>query len=139
MSIIDDTITRLQQIALLTASGRITAAPQAPIESASRLPMAVAYISGGNASATHSGDATLFLNITVEIHVNEQTLKSAFADLNAIIPDYLQRLCGDPTLNSNVTTIIYPVTFDVAPSQWATVKTAAAIFTIPCKFRKESV
>ena len=137
MSIIDDTITRLQQIALEVAG--VKSAPQTPPESAAVLPMAEARIAGGQGTATVRGDAQLILNIHVGIHVSMTPLKSAYTQLDAIIPAFMQRLCGDPTLNSEVTTIVYPFTFEVNAAAWSNTQTIMAAFTIPCKFRLDSI
>jgi hypothetical protein len=139
MSVIDDTITRLQQLALLSADTTIKSAPQTPPDSASVLPMSVAWISGGSVTAVAYGDVKMFLTIRVDIHVNLKTLKSAYTQINGIIPDFLRRLCGDPDLNGEVSTITFPVSVEVSPMKWNNVDTLMAAFTVPVKVRTETL
>jgi len=139
MSVIDDTITRLQQIALLSADITIKSAPQTPPESAAVLPLSVAWIAGGEFTAVADSDVKMILNIQVDIHVSRTNNKSAFTQINGIIPDFMRRLCGDPTLNSEVSTIVFPATCEVTPAVWNNVQTLMASFTIPCKFRTETL
>ena len=135
--IIDNAITRLQQIALECAP--VKSAPQQPPESAAVLPVSVAHIVSGNGEVQSRGEVQMILNIGVDIHVNMQTLKSAYDQMNTIIPAYLKRLAGDPTLNSSVATIVYPVTFEIVATQWNTTPTLMAGFTVPIKFREDTI
>jgi hypothetical protein len=135
MSVIDDTITRLQQLALLSADTTIKSAPQTPPDSAAVLPMSVAWIAGGNVTAVAYGDVKMILDVRVDIHVNLKTLKSAYTQMNGIIPDFMRRLSGDPSLNGEVSTIVFPVTCEVSPTQWNNVQTLMAAFTVPVKVR----
>ena len=139
MSIIDNTITRLQQLALQSAEVTIKSAPQTPPDSAAVLPLSVAWIAGGDVTAVAYGDVKMILNIQVDIHVNLKTLKSAYTQINGIIPDFMRRLAGDPSLNDEASTIVFPVTCEVAPTQWNNLQTLMASFTIPIKFRTETL
>jgi len=139
MSAIDDTITRLQQLALLSADVSIKSAPQTPPESASVLPLSAAWIAGGTVEAVAYGDVKMLLNIRVDIHVNLKTLKSAYTQINGIIPDFMKRLAGDPSLNGEVSTIVFPVGCEVSAQQWNNVETLMAAFTVPVKFRTETL
>jgi len=135
-SIIDDAINRLQYLALACTAETIKGAPAYPPEDASVLPLSVAYIASGTAQADEATTARLLLNVKVDFHVSRISMKSAYTQLNNIIPDYLKRLAGDPTLNGKVDTIIFPVSFEVIPAQWDRVVTQMASFTIPLKFRE---
>ena len=135
--IIDTTITRLQQLALECTP--IKSAPQTPPESAAVLPLSVAHITGGNSVVQSRGEVQMILNIAVDVHVNLQTLKSAYDQINTIIPAYLKRLAGDPTLNSSAVTIVHPVTCEVAATQWNAAQTLMVSFTVPVKFREASI
>jgi len=139
MSIIDTAITRLQQIALESADTTIKSAPQYPVESASVLPMAVAHINTGEAIVHSAGEAQMILTVRVDIHVNLKTLKSAYQQINGIIPDYMRRLGGDPTLNTAAATIVFPVTVEVSATQWNNVQTLMASFSVPIKFRESTL
>ena len=139
MSDIDDVITRLQTLALLSADVTINSAPQTPPESASVLPLSVAWISGGDVTAVAYGDVKMILTIRVDIHVSRTNNKSAFTQINGIIPDFMKRLAGDPSLNGEASTIVFPATIEVSPAEWNSVQTLMAAFTIPIKFRTETL
>ena len=139
MSDIDDVITRLQTLALLSADVTIKSAPQTPPESAAVLPLSVAWIAGGDVTAVAYGDVKMILNIRVDIHVSRTNNKSAFTQINGIIPDFMKRLAGDPSLNDEASTIVFPVTCEVSPAEWNNVQTLMAAFTVPCKFRTETL
>jgi len=66
--------------------------------------------------------------------VSRASMNSAYTQLNNIIPDFLKRLGGDPTLNASVDTIVYPVAFTVGPAQWDRVVTQMVSFKVPVKF-----
>jgi len=139
MSDIDDVITRLQTLALLSADVTVKSAPQTPPESAAVLPLSVAWIAGGDVTAVAYGDVKMILNIRVDIHVSRTNNKSAFTQINGIIPDFMKRLAGDPSLNDEASTIVFPVTCEVSPAEWNNVQTLMAAFTVPCKFRTETL
>jgi hypothetical protein len=134
MSVIDDAILRLQTLALAITSEDVRAAPSYPTESAPVLPLAIAYIAEGTGQADDITTARLLLTINVDFHVRRDSMKSAYTQLNNIIPEYLKRLAGDPTLNGAVDTIVFPVSFSVTPAQWNTVVTQMVSFSIPLKF-----
>jgi len=101
--------------------------------------MSVAWISGASVTAVAYGDVKMFLTIRVDIHVNLKTLKSAYTQINGIIPDFLSRLCGDPDLNGEVSTITFPVSVEVSPMEWNNLDTLMAAFTVPVKVRTETL
>lgn len=136
MSIIDDAILRLQTHALAISSVTVRAAPSHPVEDAAVLPLAIAHIVEGSGQADDATTARLLLTVGVDFHVSRVSLKGAYSDLDKIIPEYLQRLAGDPTLGGYVDTIIFPVTFTVAPAMWDREVTQMASFRIPLKFRE---
>lgn len=139
MSIIDDAIGRLQYHALAITSETVRGAPSYPTEDASVLPLAIAYIANGTGSADDASTARLLLTVNVDFHVNRMSMKSAYTQLNNIIPEYLRRLAGDPTLNAKVDTIVFPVSFTVGPAQWDKVVTQMASFQVPLKFRETPI
>ena len=136
MSIIDDAIARLQYHALAITSETVRGAPSLPVEDAAVLPLSIAYISSGSGSIDDSTTARLLLTVNVDFHVSRISMKSAYSQLNNMIPEFLQRLAGDPTLNGKVDTIIFPVTFTVGPAMWDKVVTQMASFAVPLKFRE---
>lgn len=134
MSVVDTAITRLQAIALSCTSVTIKAAPVTPPEDASILPLAIAHIMSGSGQADNATTARLLLTVNVDFHFSSVTLKSAYQQIDAIIPEYLQRLAGDPTLAGSVETINFPVNVRVQPATWNDVVTEMVTFEIPLKF-----
>ncbi len=139
MSVIDDAIEKLQAHALACTSTTIRAAPDYPPEDASILPLAVAYIAEGTGQADNATTARLLFTVNVDIHFSRVTLKGAYMQLNAIIPEYLKRLAGDPTLGGTVETINFPVSFRVVPAEWGSLVTSMAQFQIQLKFMETSI
>ena len=136
MSIIDDAVARLQYHALAISSEIVRGAPSYPTEDASVMPLAIAYSANGTGSIDDSTTARLLLTVNVDFHVNRTSMKSAYTQLNNIIPEYLRRLAADPTLNAKVDTIVFPVSFTVMPAQWDRITTQMASFQVPLKFRE---
>jgi len=134
MSIITDAIVQLQTIALAIVDEEIRSAPTYPVDTAAALPIAIAYIAEGTGQADDASTARLLLTINVDFHVRRDSMKSAYTQLNNIIPEFLKRLAGDPTLSGTVDTINFPVSFTVAPAQWDAVVTQMASFSVPVKF-----
>lgn len=134
MSIVDDAIDRLQTLALACTTVNVRGAPSKPVEDASVLPLAIAHITEGSGSADDASTARLLLTVNVDFHFNRVSMKGAYTEINKLIPEYLQRLAGDPTLNGKVDTIIFPVTFSVSAAQWDRVTTQMVSFRVPMKF-----
>ena len=139
MSLIDDAILKLQTHALALTTETVRAAPSYPVDTAAVLPLAIAYIAEGTAQADDVTTARLLLTINVDFHVRRDSMKSAYTQLDNIIPEFLKRLAGDPTLGGTVDTIIFPVSFTVGPTQWNQVVTQMASFSIPLKFRESPI
>lgn len=137
MSIVDTAIQRVQTLAkacAFEASGRKVGAPDYPTEDAGTLPLSIAYIASGTATDLEASSTKLIINIGCDVHFDRQLLRLTYQAIDIFIPDFVQRLGGDPTLGGSVSTIIYPVTFNVAPAEWNTVVTQCASFVIPVKF-----
>jgi hypothetical protein len=136
MSIIDDAIVELQTHALALSTVTIRAAPSYPVEDPSVLPLAIAHIIEGSGQADEATTARLLLTVGVDFHFTRTTLKKSYTDIDSVIPEFLKRLAGDPTLDGNVDTIVFPVTFNVAPADWGSIATQAVFFRVPLKFRE---
>ena len=132
--IVDRAIDAIQNLALEIQPVDIKAAPSYPMESASILPLAITHITGGTGSADDATQARLLLDITCDIHLQRDNIAFAYQQTNRIIPDFLQRLAGDPTLDGTVQTIIFPVTVSVQPSDYNGIVTQMVSFNIPLKF-----
>ena len=139
MSLIDDAIQKLQAHALAITAETVRGAPSYPTEDATVLPLAIAYIAQGTGAADDVTTARLLLTVNVDFHVRRDVMKSAYTQLDNIIPEYLRRLAGDPTLGGTVDTIVFPVSFNVGPAQWNAVVTQMASFNIPLKFRESPI
>jgi hypothetical protein len=137
MSIIDTAIQRVQTLAqacAFDATARKVGAPDYPPEDAATLPLSVAYIASGTATDLEATSTKLIINIGCDVHFDRQILKQTYKMIDTFIPDFVQRLGGDPTLGGSVSTIVYPVTFSVTPAEWNTVVTQCVSFVIPVKF-----
>ena len=136
MGIIDDAIDRLQTIALACTALNIKGAPSKPVEDAMVLPLAIAHLSEGSGSCDDATTARLLMTISVDFHFSRVSIKSAYTEIYKLIPEYLQRLAGDPTLNGKVDTIVFPVTFTISAAQWDRVTTQMVSFKVPVKYRE---
>jgi hypothetical protein len=137
MSIIDTTIQRIQTIAKATifdGTNTFKNAPDYPTDDASVLPLVITHLSGGNITQMNATDTKFIVNINTEFHIDRNILRLTYQKIDTFIPDFIQRLGGDPTLASSVSTIIYPVTFIVTPAEWDSIITQMVSFTIPVKF-----
>jgi hypothetical protein len=136
MSIIDDAIVKLQAHALALSTVTIRGAPSYPVEDAAVLPLAITHIESGTGQADDASTARLLITLSVDFHVDRLSIKSAYTQLDLIIPEFLKRLAGDPTLGATVDTIVFPVTFQVMPAQWDKVVTQMVSFKVPVKYRE---
>ena len=134
MSIIDTSITQLQVLAL--ACTGIKSAPVYPTESGTVFPQVLAYISSGTGQADNATDVRLIFNVTVSAAFLVNNLRDTYAQINLFIPEYLKRLAGDPTLNSSVSTIVYPVQFSIVSSVFNNQPIEAVNFILPMKFKE---
>jgi hypothetical protein len=137
MSIVDNAIQRIQTIAKATAIDAtrfIGNAPNYPTDDSSILPMVITHVSGGAITEMNATDTKFTLNISSDIHFSRLILRDTYQQIDTFIPDFIQRLGGDPTLGGTVSTIVYPATFTVMPADWDSVITQMVSFTIPVKF-----
>jgi len=133
MSAIDNAIAILQDHALASTDLTIKAAPDYPVSSAGALPMAIAHLSAGAGTAMDASSVMLLANVNVDFHFSRTSMKLAYTQIQACAVEYLQRISGDPTLGGTVDTIVFPVTFEVLPTEWDSVPTQMLQFTIPLK------
>jgi hypothetical protein len=137
MSIIDTAVQRLQVIAKATAfdaAHNIGFTPSYPVDDAGVLPMVITHVSGGAITEMNATDTKLTLSISSDVHFNRSNIKIAYQQIDTFIPDFIQRLGGDPTLGGSVSTIIFPVPFVVVTAEWGSIQTQMVQFTIPVKF-----
>lgn len=128
-------VTRIQTIALACTSVTIKAAPAKIVEDAMMLPMSLCYPAFGTGYPEANGSERLLPTVHVDIHFSRLSLVQAYTQIQLLIPEFLQRLGGDPTLNGTVDTIEFPVTFQVTPFEWDTVLTEMVRFIVPLKIR----
>ena len=141
MSVVDNAIARIQEIALACSASGVTIrhAPDKPIENASNLPLVISHIVGGNAQQHESTTTKLETLIAVDFHFSRISLKKAYTEIDAIYPEFLKRLGGDPNLSGTVDTIQFPVEAEVIPSEWDNVTTQLLRFTISVKTLEEPI
>lgn len=131
MSVVDNAIAALQDIALTCTN--INNAPDYPVEDATALPLVITHIVQGDGIADNATMAQLDLTVNVDFHFARVNIKDAYTRINALIPEYLQKLCGHATLNGTIDTIQFPVTFSVSPAQWDAVITQMVSFAVTFK------
>ena len=132
-SIIDEAIAEIQDM-VEGLSVNVKAAPLYPVESADILPMGITHITGGTGSADNATDCRLLLNVSADIHFDRTNLGMTYQQINTLIPEFLKKLAGNPTLGGTVKNIIYPVNVTVQPADWGNVFTQMVRFDIPLKF-----
>lgn len=133
-SVVDSAINAIQNMALEIQPVDIKAAPDYPTESAAILPLAITHITSGTGSADDATQARLLLNVNCDIHLQRDNIAMTYRQVNGIIPDFLKRLAGNPTLDGTVQTINFPVAVMVQPADYNGIVTQMVSFTIPLKF-----
>lgn len=132
MSVIDNAIARIQDIALQCTG--IHNAPDYPVEDATALPLVITHIVEGDGYAMNADVVQMDLVVNADFHFARVNIKDCYKKIDTLIPEFLQRLGGaEATLNSTIDTIQYPITFTVAPAQWDAVITQMVSFVIPFK------
>lgn len=137
MSDIDSAIARLQDLAV--ACTDIKHAPDYPIEDAAVLPVTIAHLRQGTFQADDATSNRALDVINVDAHFPRMFMKDTYTRINRFVPEFQTRLTGDPTLNGTVDTIVFPVSYEVAPAQWDSVTTQMVQFSITVKTRNTSV
>lgn len=135
MSVIDSAILRLQELAIAASSSDVTIkyAPDYPVDDATVLPLSIAHVISGQATAVSKTDLQLEPVVAVDFHHNRTSLKQAYKEIDAVILNFTKLLAGDPSLNDTIDTIQFPVTYEVVPAEWDRVVTQMCRFTIPFK------
>jgi len=133
-SVIDQAINAIQNMALEIQPIDIKAAPDYPVDSALILPLAITHITGGTGQADDSTQARLLLDVNCDIHLQRENIAMTYQQINQIIPDFLKRLAGNPTLDGTVQTINFPVSVTVQPVDFNGIPTHMVSFAIPLKF-----
>lgn len=141
---IDNAVSRLQAIALqcnipnASVSGTtLKLAPDYPVEDAMALPMSIAHLANGTFHPDNASTARILPIVYVDFHFSRQSIKLAYTQADAVAQEYAQRLCGDPTLNDTVSTIVFDeASFTVTPTMWDKIPTQMLRFTVPLKLLK---
>lgn len=131
MSVIDDAIKRIQDLALKCTD--IRTAPDLPIEDATSLPLVITHIREGEATAGDSTYAKCSWVVNVDFHFSRTQVRDAYKRIDTVVPEFVKYLAGDPTLNGKVDTIQFPVTFAVLPADWNGIITQMVSFRVPFK------
>jgi len=137
MSVIDTAIARLQALALTsgTTDGTVTVnfAPNYPVEDSSVLPMAITHIISGTASLDNATTLRFQPTVAVDFLFSRLNLKQAYTEINTVAVNFAKLLGGDPTLNSSVDTINFPVQMTTSPVEFNKVILELLRFEIPLK------
>ena len=133
MSALDDAIARLQYHVKSVQSAKIRLAPDQPVESATMLPLSIAYFATGEATQDTADQTRLILKVNVDVHFPRADLKGSYQKINSFAIEYMRRLGGDPTLNGSIDTIDFPISFQVLPTTWNNIETIMLQFSVPFK------
>jgi len=135
VSVIDTAIVRLALLALACSSSDVTIkfAPVKPVDDATTLPLVISHIISGQGNANNSTTLQFEPVVAVDFHFSRISLRQAYTEIDAVVPAYMARLAGDPTLGGAVDTIQFPVTYEVTPADWDKVTTQMLRFSIPLK------
>lgn len=137
MSIIDNAIARIQDIAQACTTVTIKSAPDYPIENADPFPMSIVFVSNISAMATNASTVTMFPVLSMEIHFSRVNLKDTYQKLNEIMIEFPRRIAGDPTLGGAVDTVIMSgderLEGTVTPFDWGKVQSEMLKFNIKFK------
>jgi hypothetical protein len=135
MSVVDSAISRLAALALACSSSDVTIkfAPEKPVDDATTLPLVISHIISGQGVASNSTTLQFEPVIAVDFHFSRISLRQAYTEINAVVPAYMNRLAGDPTLSGSVDTIQFPVTYEVTPADWDKVTTQMLRFSVSVK------
>jgi len=130
---LDNAIARIQDLVLACTTVDIKLAPDYPVEAATMLPISLAYFQTGTAQADTADQTRLLLSINVDVHFPRSDLKTTYQKINQFVVEFMRRVAGDPTLNSTIDTVVFPISFTVNPLSWGQVETIAVQFVIPIK------
>jgi hypothetical protein len=150
MSSLDNAIQSLAYHALATkydATHTIKAAPVTPPESGGlSQPCAIAYFNGGYINMIDSTALKFFASFAVDFHFNMDRLKTAYEQMDTVIPDFAKRITGDPwllgsgstkivdTIKVDEITIDQPTSFDWGGTGNTRLITLMVRFNIPVKY-----
>lgn len=116
---------RIQElVAQLT---NIRAAPAWPLENLDALPMAMSWPTGGEVGAGDDTYCKGIHRIRTEIYQSRVTLPQAVSTLAAYAESFPKILSGDPTLDGEVDTIVFPVSYTMQPIQFGSGTTVLAL------------
>jgi hypothetical protein len=133
MSKIDDAIAYIQDIVLSSTDLQIKNAPDYPTDSALQMPQVITHLSSGSGSQDNATSTRLLLNINTDVYLNATVIKLTYQSIDKFAFEFLRRLGGKPNLNGNVDSIVWPVEFDVSPSEYNKIPAVLLSFTIPVK------
>lgn len=133
MSVIDDAIAALQDHVLACTTILVKKAPDHPIDSATMLPLSIAHIVSGQFQADNASTVRSLFHLSVDVHFQRMVIAETYRSIDKFIVEYIQRLGGDPTLGGAVDTIVFPVMFNITPTQWDNIETQMVSFDIQVK------
>ena len=138
MSSVDSAITRLKALALASTDLTIKYAPSYPVSDATVFPLVITHLSSGEADAIADW-GELRPIISVDFFFSLIDLKQAYTEADACAIEYARRIAGDPTLNSSVDTVIFPISWEVAPTEYNGIPALMLSFSIPVKTMENKI
>lgn len=138
MSVIDNAITRLMNIAQACTTVTFKSAPDYPVENAEPFPCAIGYVNGGEFVLTNRTVHHNFPTLALECHFSRVNIKQAYQQINAIAIELPKRLAHDPTLDGSIDTIVAtpdrPITYEVRPFLWTPQGVTPQVVSLMLKF-----
>jgi len=104
-----------------------------PPDSLDVLPAVVAWPQSGSLSGMDATFSRGIHNIRCEMHVARDVLPTAIATLTGWAEQFPHLLAGDPTLDGAISTVVFPVTYDLLFVEWGGTPTLALAWTVPVK------
>lgn len=124
-------IQRIQNISQASTDITIQFAPDAPVPDAMVSPFTIAYIDDGEFTEANATDARFMVKVNVDAYFNMVNLPQSFKNMDLFTYEFMRRLGGDPTLDGNVQTIIFPVLIGKPTSTtWGSSQFLRKTFTI---------
>lgn len=115
-------IAEIQRIARGLAG--IKEAPDEPPESMAQFPFVVTYPASGQVFPETAGARQDVATVFTEIHLSRQLLPRAVADALGYHESFPSALIANPTLNGQVSTIVFPVRWSFGFLAWGGEKEA---------------
>jgi len=125
----------ISRIQVHAKSAGAKSAPDKVTEQAGIFPFAVAYLARFTISVDDATSSRDIYTIFAELHIGRTNLGEAVSRGYTVLEALRPLLQGDPTLNSQVNTIVFPITGSFGRMEWNGVETVGFRLEIPVKVR----